>query len=58
MNSRDFSTKENQMVAMKNAYVALSKQEFTKAVCFLLLAGHTQDAIQTIIKVQFIKNDH
>lgn len=49
--SRDFSTEENQKSALKNAYVALSKQQFNKAICFLLLANKPSDALQVCVKV-------
>lgn len=54
MCSRDFSQEDHKKAAMKNAYVALSKQLFDRAVCFLLLAGHFQDAIQIILKVRVV----
>ena len=50
-NSRDFSTEENQKSALKNAYVALSKQQYNKAICFLLLANKQTEALQVCVKV-------
>ena len=53
IHSRDFHEESNKNAALKNAYVALSKQLYHKAACFLLLADRFQEAIQVIIKVFF-----
>lgn len=50
-NSRDFSTEENQKSALKNAFAALSKQQYNKAICFLLLANKQTEALQVCVKV-------
>lgn len=48
--NRDFEDVQNQVSALKNAYVLLSRHEFIKAAGFLLLAKRTEEALNVIIK--------
>ncbi|CAJ0959160.1 unnamed protein product, partial [Mesorhabditis belari] len=45
----DFSEIHWQKVAMKNAFVLMSKQRFAHAAAFFLLANSLRDALQTIL---------
>ena len=48
--SRDFSEENNRVAAVKNALVLLSRKEYLKAACFLLVAGKVEECLNVLLK--------
>lgn len=50
--SRDFNEEKNRTAAVKNAFVLLSRKDYLKAACFLLVAGKLEECLNVLVKVR------